>query len=170
MLGPVEFNAAGNPRPGQADEGGLDHAVIIDEIILIGFVQCPLDPSAQFRQDHDIQVFVFQDYSLVLHVLRGFTDLFADGQRIYLAGGTLIRPLFDEKRVLFQIADSIGRNGYRLFIYLCFIHGFPSRSIAKDLFFNDNRPERGVSKLEEVYGRNCNTISKKCAESAVSVW
>jgi len=38
VLRPVELDAAGDPRPGEADEGRLDHGVAVEEIPAGGLV------------------------------------------------------------------------------------------------------------------------------------
>src|ERR1051325_10820740 len=51
MLRPIEFDAAANPWACQANEGGLNHGLIIDEIKAVGFVLDGVNSSADFRQD-----------------------------------------------------------------------------------------------------------------------
>ncbi|MNC02004.1 hypothetical protein D3C75_493690 [compost metagenome] len=60
MLRPVEFNAPGNPRPCQPNQRWLDDPVIVDEIVVVGFVQSPVDSPAQLRHHGDEQIFVLQ--------------------------------------------------------------------------------------------------------------
>ena len=38
MLRPVELDAAGNPRPGQADQRGLDDGLVVNQIVAVGLV------------------------------------------------------------------------------------------------------------------------------------
>ena len=48
MLRPVELDAAGDPRPIQPDQRRFDDAVVVDEMVAVGLVQCHLDTTAQF--------------------------------------------------------------------------------------------------------------------------
>ena len=90
--------------------------IVINKIVLIGFVQSPLDASAQFGQDHDIQILVFQNHGMVLHILRHIADFLTDGQRIYLAGRALIGPLLNKQRILFRLAGAVCGDRYDLLI------------------------------------------------------
>ena len=99
VLGPVELDAPGNPRPGQAHHGGLDDMVVVDKIIAVGLVQGALHPPAQLRQHHHIQVLVFQAQGGV-----GFHDFFiadgvGDGMGIHLAAGALVHPAIQKHGV-----------------------------------------------------------------------
>lgn len=65
MLRPVEFNPARNPWPGQPHQRRFDDVVVIDKIIAVGLVEGAVNPSAQFGQDHDAQILVFQPDGMV---------------------------------------------------------------------------------------------------------
>jgi hypothetical protein len=59
MLRPVELDAAGNPRPGQADERGLDDVLVVNQIVAVGLVLNGVDAPADFRQHQHAEKFVF---------------------------------------------------------------------------------------------------------------
>ena len=46
MLGPIEFDATGDPRPDQPDQRGLDHVLLVKEIVAVGFILPDVDASA----------------------------------------------------------------------------------------------------------------------------
>ena len=46
MLRPVEFNSTGDPRTGQTYKCRFDHMIVVDEVIVICFVQGSLNTSA----------------------------------------------------------------------------------------------------------------------------
>ena len=58
VLRPVELNAAADPGPGQSDEGGFYHMIVVNEMTLSDLVEGHLHASAQFGQDHHFDVFV----------------------------------------------------------------------------------------------------------------
>ena len=60
MLRPVKLNASGDPRSGKPYESRFDHMIIIHKIIIIRLVISSLNPSAQLRENHDFQIFIFQ--------------------------------------------------------------------------------------------------------------
>ena len=77
MLRPVEFNAAGYPRAGQSHQGGLDHLVVIYKVALLHFIVCHVDASAQFGENHYLDIFVFDEespVSLVFFLIGDFLD------------------------------------------------------------------------------------------------
>ena len=126
MLGPVEFDAAADPGPGQAHQGGLDDPVVIHEIIAVGLVQGPLDAAAQLRQDHDVKVIVLQNDGPVGYVFFGIADLFRYGEGVYLARGALVGAFFDEQRAFFGRGGFVGGDDYGLFIQAYPVHGVAS--------------------------------------------
>ena len=59
--------------------------IIIDEIIIVGFIRGSLDSSSQLRKHHDFQIIVFQENGVVGYVLFFIIDFIDDGMGIYLA-------------------------------------------------------------------------------------
>ena len=108
VLGPVELDAAGNPRPGEAHQRGLDHLVVVHEVIAVGLVIGPLDAPAQLRQHHHLNVLVFQEDGSVGLVLLFIQDLVHHGQGVDLAAGALVDALFQEHGVTVRLADAVG--------------------------------------------------------------
>ena len=64
VLRPVELDAAADPRPGQADQRGLDHRLVVDEIVAVGLVLQPVDAAAELREDHHAEEFVLDEQRL----------------------------------------------------------------------------------------------------------
>ena len=60
MVRNVPLDAAGHPRADQPDQGGLDHVLAIDEIVVVALVDRLEEPPADLRQDADPHVFVLQ--------------------------------------------------------------------------------------------------------------
>ena len=125
MLGPVELDAAGDPGTGQAHQRRLDHVIVIDKIIAVRLVIGPLDPAAQLRQHHHLQVLVFQPDRRVLLVGLRLADLLHRGIGIYLAAASLIHTLVQENGIFLRFSDLIGGDHDLLHPNLCFAHGKP---------------------------------------------
>ena len=60
VLGPVELDAARNPRPCKADQRWLDDVVVIHEVTLLDFVIRHLDASAQLWQYHHLDILILE--------------------------------------------------------------------------------------------------------------
>jgi hypothetical protein len=61
VLWPVELDAAGDPRSGEADKGGFDDVLAVEEIVVVvGFVLAEEDASADFREHDEADEFVFE--------------------------------------------------------------------------------------------------------------
>ena len=110
MLGPVKLNPPADPRPRQAHQRRLDHLVVVNEVIAVGFIQRPLNPSAQLRQYHHPQVVIFQKDCPVAFILFRILNPVNHGQRINLSAGSLINPLFEKHGIPVRFSASVGRN------------------------------------------------------------
>jgi len=65
--GEVPLYAAGDPRPPQRYQPGLDDVVVVDEIeVVVCLVERGQDPAAKVRKDEDLEILVFHDYDSVL--------------------------------------------------------------------------------------------------------
>lgn len=90
VLGPVKFDASGDPGAGKPHKGRLDDMVVIDEIIAVCLVVSPLDASPKLRQHHDLQILVFQKDRPV-HVVRLLVaDLFCHRVGIDFSAASLV--------------------------------------------------------------------------------
>ena len=110
MLRPVELDSAGNPRPSQADQGGLDDRLAINEIVTVGFVPRDMDAPAEFRQDHDLEKFIFQPDRRPGAVCFGVGDPVGKRQRIDFSAAALIDPFFQEHRIQIRRRRHVSRN------------------------------------------------------------
>jgi hypothetical protein len=92
VLGPVEFHAARDPRAGQPHEGGLDHVVAVEDVVVGDLVVGHMDASAQFRHDHQPQPLILQVDRLP--TVRGGdrADPLVERQRVHPAGRALVHP------------------------------------------------------------------------------
>ena len=129
MLRPVKFDAAGNPRTGKSHQRRFDHMVIIYKIVIICFVICALDSSAKFRQDHNLQIFIFQIYYVPDLVFLFMANFFCGRIRIYFSRTSLIYSFFQKHRIFVRCTDLISWNHYIFFPDFCAVcrfHIFPS--------------------------------------------
>ena len=110
VLRPVELNAAGDPRPCQPYQCGLDDLVVINCVITVGFVVHTLDTPAQLRQDHHKQIVIFQIDGIIFPVNFGVGNALADRVRIDPPAGALIDTLFQKHRVFVIGGDRVGGN------------------------------------------------------------
>lgn len=124
MLRPVKFDTTGNPRTGKAHQRRFDHMVIIYKVVIICFVVSPLDSSAKFRQDHNLQIFIFQIYCVPDLVFLFMTDLLCGRIRIYFSRTPLIYPFFQEHRIFVRCTDLISWNHHIFFPDFCTVCRF----------------------------------------------
>ena len=111
MLRPVEFNAAGDPRPRQADERGFDDALIVNEIVAVGLVENGVNAPADFGQDHYAEKLVFEPDRFPFSIQSGFGNSIREGQRINLAAAALIDAIFQEHRIFVRRGGKISGDG-----------------------------------------------------------
>ena len=97
-----------DPRAGQPDERRLDHAIVVDEVVVVGLVERHLHAAAELGQHHDLQVAVLEEDGrarcAVGLVVR---DVIDDGIGVHRAAAALVDPLLQEQRVRV-------RRGYRV--------------------------------------------------------
>src|ERR1039457_6091440 len=61
VLGPVELDAARDPRTQQAHQRGLDHVLAVEEIVVVGLVLADVNATADFRQYHQANVLILDE-------------------------------------------------------------------------------------------------------------
>ena len=115
MLRPVELDPTGNPRSGQPNEGRFDDVVVIDEMVSIGLVEGHVHPTAEFRQDHDLEIAVLQEYGFVGFVEPVIEDTIDDRMRIDDTAAALVNAFLQKHRVAIGFTDAIGWNDDVLF-------------------------------------------------------
>ena len=108
---------AGHPRADQPDQGRLDDMLMIDEIVVVAFIDRLEQPPANFRQNADAHVFVFEIDDVI-----GFVGLFVRQRivqriRIDPAFGALRSTAEIKHRARLWIAGEVGRNDNVLFGY-----------------------------------------------------
>jgi len=99
MLRPVEFNSAGNPRPGEANQGRLNHVLAIEEVVAGAPIDANMDAAADGRQDHETQKFVLDVYGVPEVGMRGSFDVIDDRQWIDPATAALVDAFLEEQRI-----------------------------------------------------------------------
>ena len=90
VLRPVEFDAARDPWSQQPDQSRLDHVVVIYEVIAVGLVISPLDPSAEFRKNHHLYIIILKKDRVICSVCFHAADLFRGRVRIHFSAAALI--------------------------------------------------------------------------------
>ena len=93
VLGPVELDATTDPRASKAYKRRLHHVVIIHEVSLLDLIVGHLDASAQFGQDHHLDIFVLEIDGLVVLVHLLIADRLDNGIRIDHPTRSLIHTL-----------------------------------------------------------------------------
>ena len=100
VLGPVELDAPGNPRAGQADQGRLDHILPVKEVISIRLVLTDMDTPSDLRQDHHPEELILQMHRIPGALLADLADPVEKREWINFAATSLIDALFKKHRVL----------------------------------------------------------------------
>ena len=108
MLGPVKLNTSRNPRSGQSHKSRLHHLIVINEVPFPDLVVCHLYTASQFGQDHNFQIFVFQEISQIRAVMLFIFYLLYYRIGINHPGTALIDTFLQENRILFLFAYGIG--------------------------------------------------------------
>ena len=120
MLRPVKLNAAWNPRSGKPYQSRLYHMIIINEMTFSNFIVCHLYTSAQFGQNHDLNVFVFDKNSIVFLIHFLIRHRFNHRIRIDHPATALIYAFLQEYWILLRFAYFISR--YNHLFFPCFYH------------------------------------------------
>ena len=111
MVGPVKLNAARNPRAEHTDERGLDDFVAVEKVVAGGLVDGGIDFAADFGQNGQLDIVVFEDNRFVgLVEFRLFRRANDDRVRIRIARKALMHAIFGEHRQLLGGCLGVGRN------------------------------------------------------------
>ena len=115
VLRPVELDATTDPRTCQSDEGWFDDVVIVDEVALFDLVVCHLHATAQFGQNHHLDILVFQPYGLI--VLIDFLVGYRLDDRVGIdhSRRALIDTFLQEHRILLGFSDLVCWYGHQRF-------------------------------------------------------
>ena len=108
MLRPVELDAAGNPRAGESHQCRFHHLVVIDEMTFLHLVVCHVDASAQFGQNHHLDIFVLDEQGMIEFVRLFVRNLLDYRIRVHRTATALIHPLFEEDGVLLLFSYLVG--------------------------------------------------------------
>ncbi|MNJ36733.1 hypothetical protein D3C77_315330 [compost metagenome] len=117
MLRPVELNPSGYPRSSQTDERRLNYPVVIDEIIVVRFVDGAIYAPANLRHNFNAHVFVFQNRHPIGNRRFIVFDFINDRMRVYSPCTALIHSFLQKHRILIRLSDPIGWNRDVLFPY-----------------------------------------------------
>jgi len=99
MLRPVELDPTAAPRAGQADQRGFDHRLVVNDIVIVCLVHHAVNAAAELGQDHQVEVFVFDEDRVPRSRLGLFRDPLGAGERINASARSLVDPLLQKHRV-----------------------------------------------------------------------
>jgi len=104
----------------------FEGVLTVEKIILIGFILCGKNPSADFRQNDDVNRLVFRMYGLINLIYTSFS-LFYNGHfiRINVTGGMLMHAILREHGHIFFGRNRIGGEDKRLYMDSCVCIVFP---------------------------------------------
>ena len=120
MLRPVELYSPRNPRAGKPHECRLDDMVVVDKMALPDLVVGHLYAPSQLRENHHLDVFVFQIDRMPRLVCLLVADRLYYGVRIDRTARALIHPLLQEDGIFLGRSDLIRWDQHRFFP--CFYH------------------------------------------------
>ena len=92
--------------------------LVINKIIIVGFVQCGKESAAYSGKDRNLQIFIFKIKSLVGFVLTVVCQHIQHWIRVNSALCTLIRSAGVELGISVGLINQVGRNYPRLLPYL----------------------------------------------------
>ena len=110
--------------------------IIVNEVTLLDFVVSHLHATAQFRQNHYLQVFILQKYRLIGAVGLLVSDTFDDGIRIHHPARSLIHALLQENGILLVGPALIGRNHHLFSPGFTSFTPSPSPKVEGYIFFS----------------------------------
>src|SRR5690606_29373990 len=110
MLGPIELDPTTNPRPREAHKGRFDHLIVIYEMIVIGSIERHLNSTTEFRQDHDFQILVLKENSIVGAVFLLTRNRFDHRKRVHGTAAALVDAFLQEERMRLGSASLVGGN------------------------------------------------------------
>ena len=64
MLGPIEFNATGDPWTGKSDKSRLNDMVIINKVTQLDLVVCHLYTATKFGKYHHLYILILNENSV----------------------------------------------------------------------------------------------------------
>ena len=110
VLRPVKLNSPADPGAGQTDQGRFDHIIMIDKMIIVGFVIRHLDTPTQFWQYHNPDKVIFQVYRIPGFVFLLIIHFVNHRMWVYYATAALVYAILEKHGVLVRISGLIGWN------------------------------------------------------------
>src|ERR1700722_10128989 len=110
VLRPIEFDAPGNPGPGQPNQGRLDDLLAVDDVVVVRLVMQDMKASANFWKHHGPDEFVFNPDGLPVALDGLLGDAVCKRQRINLAAAALINPRFQKHGIFVWRSGQISWN------------------------------------------------------------
>ena len=104
----VPFDTARNPRSRHADVRRLDHVLVVEDVVAVGFVDGVEQPSADLRQDAQFDVFVFEVEGFVAHRLFVARHVVVERIGVDRAARPLVGPVAFEDGRRFGCVEDVG--------------------------------------------------------------
>ena len=86
----VPLHPSGNPRARHADVRGLYDVLVVEDVVAVGLVHRVEQPSAYFRKDAQLYVFVLEKQRLIFDVFALARHVVVQRIRIYAAACALV--------------------------------------------------------------------------------
>jgi hypothetical protein len=110
VLRPIELNATGDPRAGQADQRRLDDVLVVDHLVVVGLIENRMNSPANVRQNHHAQELILDPYRSPLLRMRLLGHAIRERKRVNLATAALVHPVVEKYWVLIGSGWRIGRQ------------------------------------------------------------
>ena len=111
VLWPVELDSAGDPWTGEAYKSRLDDVLPIEEIVAVDLVETDVDAPANFRENHEPQIFIFDVERLPRMVVPLGRNAIDKGQGIHASAAALIDALLKKHWIriwrLWQVGEDV---------------------------------------------------------------
>ena len=114
VMGHVPLHSARDPGPQHADERRFDDVLAIDEIVAVGLVLGGKKAAADFRQDAQLEILVFQVDGLIGLVLLDVAQPVQKGVGIDGPLGALVGPAGIKHGIGLGRLDEVGGDDQRL--------------------------------------------------------
>lgn len=110
VVGEVPLYPAGNPGAEHSYKGGFYNVLVVDEIVIVRFVQRAEQPTAYLRQNRNLKIFVFKINCVVGLVLTVVGQDIEHRIGIYPALRPLVSSAGVEPGIGVRFTDEVGRN------------------------------------------------------------
>src|SRR6185437_13802941 len=110
VLRPVELDAPGYPWTRKAYKSRLDDVLPIEKIVAIDLVKAYVDAAANFRKNHEPQIFIFDMERLPSMIVSLRRDPVNKRQGIHATAAALIYAFLKKHRIRIRRIGQIGED------------------------------------------------------------